>query len=83
MEIKRIIDGKEVTIKLTAWEEWKAYSKLDEQNCRDDIQQWAANNEKTISQTLEDSMVRYLAEKEDSNISRWDNIASAYYACKE
>lgn len=60
-----------------------AYSEIDEEYLREDIQQWAEDNDKNIDKKLEDKMVCYLAEENDANASRWDNIENAYYACRK
>ena len=83
MKIARTINGQEITIELTAEEMRKAYYEIDREYLRDDIQQWAEDNDKNISEKLEAKMVRYLAEEDDANASRWDNIENAYYACRK
>ena len=83
MKITRTINGQEITIELTAEEVRKAYYEIDREYLRDDIQQWAEDNDKNISEKLEAKMVRYLAEEDDANASRWDNIENAYYACRK
>lgn len=83
MKITRTISGQEITIELTAEEMRKAYYEIDREYLRDDIQQWAEDNDKNISEKLEAKMVRYLAEEDDANASRWDNIENAYYACRK
>lgn len=83
MKITRTINGQEITIELTKEEMLRAYSELDEEYLREDIQQWAEDNDENISEKLEAKMVRYLAEEDDANASRWDNIENAYYACRK
>lgn len=83
MKITRTIYGQEITIELTTEEMLRAYSELDEEYLREDIQQWAEDNDENISEKLEAKMVRYLAEEDDANASRWDNIENAYYACRK
>ena len=83
MKITRTINGQEITIELTSEEMRKAYYEIDREYLRDDIQQWAEDNDKNISEKLEAKMVRYLAEEDDANASRWDNIENAYYACRK
>ena len=83
MKITRTINGQEIAIELTTEEMLRAYSELDEEYLREDIQQWAEDNDKSISEKLEDKMVHYLAEEDDANASRWDNIENAYYACRK
>ena len=83
MKITRTINGQEIAIELTTEEMLRAYSELDEEYLREDIQQWAEDNDKSISEKLEDKMVRYLAEEDDANAARWDNIENAYYACRK
>ena len=80
MKITRTINGQEIAIELTTEEMLRAYSELDEEYLREDIQQWAEDNDKNISEKLETKMVRYLAEEDGTNASRWDNIENAYYA---
>ena len=83
MKITRTINGQEITIELTAEEMRKAYYEIDREYLRDDIQQWAEDNDKNISEKLEAKMVCYLAKEDDANASRWDNIENAYYACRK
>ena len=83
MKITRTINGQEITIELTAEEMRKAYYEIDEEYLREDIQQWAEDNDENIGEKLEAKMVRYLAEEDDANASRWDNIENAYYACRK
>ena len=83
MKITRTINGQEIAIELTTEEMLRAYSELDEEYLREDIQQWAEDNDESISEKLEDKMVHYLAEEDDANASRWDNIENAYYACRK
>ena len=83
MKITRTINGQEITIELTAEEMRKAYYEIDREYLREDIQQWAEDNDENISEKLEDKMVCYLAKEDDANASRWDNIENAYYACRK
>lgn len=83
MKITRTIYGQEITIELTAEEMEKVYREVDEEYLREDIQQWADDNDKDIDEILENKMVRYLVEEDDANASRWDNIENAYYACRK
>ena len=83
MKITRTINGQEIAIELTTEEMLRAYSELDEEYLREDIQQWAEDNDENISEKLETKMVRYLAEEYDANASRWDNIENAYYAFRK
>lgn len=83
MKITRIINRQRITIELTAEEMLLAYSEIDEEYLREDIQQWAEDNDENIDKKLEDKMVCYLAEENDANASRWDNIENAYYACRK
>ena len=83
MKITRTINGQEIAIELTTEEMLRAYSELDEEYLREDIQQWAEDNDKNISEKLEDKMVCYLTKEDDANVSRWDNIENAYYACRK
>lgn len=83
MKITRTINGQEIVIELTTEEMLQVYSELDEEYLREDIQQWAEDNDENISEKLEAKMVRYLAEEDDANASRWDNIENAYYACRK
>ena len=83
MKITRTINGQEIAIELTTEEMLRAYSELDEEYLREDIQQWAEDNDTNISEKLETKMVRYLAEEDGTNASRWDNIENAYYACRK
>lgn len=83
MKITRTIYGQEITIELTAEEMEKVYREVDEEYLREDIQQWAEDNDKDIDEIIENKMVRYLAEEDDANSSRWDNIENAYYACRK
>ena len=83
MKITRTINGQEIAIELTTEEMLRAYSELDEEYLREDIQQWAEDNDESISEKLEDKMVHYLAEEDDANASRWENIENAYYAWRK
>ena len=83
MKITRTINGQEIAIELTTEEMLRVYSELDEEYLRADIQQWAEDNDANISEKLEDKMVCYLAEEDDANASRWDNIENAYCACRK
>lgn len=83
MKITRTINGQEIAIELTKEEMEKVYREVDEEYLREDIQQWTDDNEKYIDRKLENKMVRYLAEGDDANASRWDNIENAYYACRK
>ena len=83
MKITRTINGQEIAIELTTEEMLQVYSELDEEYLREDIQQWAEDNDENISEKLEAKMVCYLAEENDANASRWDNIENAYYACRK
>ena len=83
MKITRTINGQEIAIELTTEEMLRAYSELDEEYLREDIQQWAEDNDENISEKLEAKMVRYLAKEDDANASRWVNIENAYYACRK
>lgn len=78
MKITRTINGQEIVIELTVEE----IQKVNEEYLREDIQQWADDNEKYIDRKLENKMVRFLAEEEDANLSRWDNIENAYLSCE-
>ena len=83
MKITRTINGQEIAIELTTEEMLRAYSEIDEEYLREDIQQWAEDNDENISEKLENKMVCYLAKEDDANASRWDNIENAYYACRK
>ncbi len=83
MKITRIINRQRITIELTAEEMLLAYSEIDEEYLREDIRQWAEDNNENIGKKLENKMVCYLAEENDANASRWDNIENAYYACRK
>lgn len=83
MKITRTINGQEIAIELTTEEMLQVYSELDEEYLREDIQQWAEDNDENISEKLKAKMVRYLAEEDDANASRWDNIENVYYAYRK
>ena len=83
MKIIRTINGQKVTIELTTKEMEKVYREVDEEYLREDIRQWAEDNDEDIDERLENKMVRYLKEEDDANSSRWDNIENAYYACRK
>lgn len=83
MKITRTINGQKVTIELTTKEMEKVYREVDEEYLREDIRQWAEDNDEDIDERLENKMVRYLKEEDDANSSRWDNIENAYYACRK
>ena len=83
MKITRTINGQKIIIELTTKEMKKVYREVDEEYLREDIQQWAEDNDEDIDERLENKMVRYLAKEDDANASRWDNIENAYYACRK
>lgn len=78
MKIIRTINGQEIAIELTTEEMLQVYSELDEEYLREDIQQWAEDNGKTVDDELLENILGELNKNYDSNSSLWDNIAANY-----
>lgn len=82
MKITRTIHGQEITIELTAREMREAYYEVDKDYYREDIETWLENNEKEVDDDFKDKMLYELIDNYDSNLSHWENIASAYNGIK-
>lgn len=82
MKITRIINGQEITIELTAEEMRKAYYDVEKDYYREDIETWLENNEKEVDDDFKDKMLYELINNYDSDLSHWENIASAYNGIK-
>lgn len=82
MKIIRTINGQEITIELTAEEMRKAYYDVEKEYYREDIEMWLENNEKEVNDGFKDKMLYELINNYDSDLSHWENIASAYNGIK-
>lgn len=82
MEITRTIHGQEITIELTAEEMRKAYYDVEKDYYREDIEMWLENNEEEVDDDFKDKMLYELINNYDSDLSHWENIASAYNGIK-
>lgn len=78
MKITRTINGQEITIELTSEEMRKAYYEIDREYLREDILQWAEDNEKEIDDDLIEKILGKLDKDYKSDYSLWDNISSNY-----
>ncbi len=78
MKITRTINGQEITIELTAEEMRRAYYEIDREHLRNDILQWAEEEDKVIDDQLLEDILGELDKNYDSNTGHWDNIQSAY-----
>ncbi len=78
MKITRTINGKEITIELTKQELREAYREAEQNYFREDILQWAEDNEKEIDDDILEKILGELDKNYDSNSSLWDNISSNY-----
>lgn len=82
MKITRTIKGQEITIELTAEEMRRAYYDVEKDYYREDIEMWLENNEKKVDDDFKDKMLYELIDNYDSDLSHWENIASAYNRIK-
>ena len=82
MEITRTIHGQEITIELTAEEMRRAYYDVEKDYYREDIEMWLENNEEEVDDAFKDKMLYELINNYDSDLSHWENIASAYNGIK-
>ena len=82
MKITRTINGQEITIELTAKEMRNAYYDVEKDYYREDIETWLENNEEEVDDDFKDKMLYELIDNYDSNLSHWENIASAYNGIK-
>lgn len=82
MKITRTINGQEITIELTAEEMRKAYYDVEKDYYREDIETWLENNEEEVDDDFKDKMLYELINNYDSDLSHWENIASAYNGIK-
>lgn len=78
MKITRNINGQEIAIELTAEEMRNAYYEIDREHLRNDVLQWADEEDKVIDEKLLEDILGELDKNYDSNIGHWDNIQSAY-----
>ena len=78
MKITRTINGQEITIELTKEELREAYQEAEQSYFREDILQWAEDNEKEIDDYLLEKILGELDKNYDSNSSLWNNISSNY-----
>lgn len=82
MKITRTIYGQEITIELTGEEMRRAYYDVEKDYYREDIEMWLENNEKEVDGDFKDKMLYELIDNYDSDLSHWENIASAYNGIK-
>ena len=78
MKITRTINGQEITIELTKQEIREAYREAKQSYFREDILQWAEDNEKEIDDDLLEKILGKLDKNYNSNSSLWENISSNY-----
>ena len=78
MKITRTINGQEITIELTAEEMRRVYYAIEKDYYREDIKTWLENNEIEVDDDFKDKMLYELIDNYDSDLSHWENIASAY-----
>ena len=78
MKITRTINGQEITIELTAEEMREAHREAEQNYFREDILQWAEDNEKEIDDDILEKILGELDKNYDSNSSLWANISSNY-----
>ena len=82
MKITRTINGQEITIELTAEEMRKTYYEIEKDYYLEDIKTWLENNEIEVDDDFKDKMLYELIDNYDSDLSHWENIASAYNGIK-
>ena len=82
MKITRTINGQEITIELTAEEMRRAYYDVEKDYYREDIETWLENNGEEVDDDFKDKMLYELIDNYDSDLSHWENIASAYNGIK-
>lgn len=82
MKITRTINGQEITIELTSEEMRKAYYDVEKDYYREDIETWLENNEEEVDDDFKDKMLDDLIDNYNSDLSHWENIASAYNGIK-
>ena len=82
MKITRTINGQEIIIELTVEAMRKAYYDFERRYYREDIEMWLENNEKYVDDNFKDKMLDELIDNYDSDLSHWENIASAYNGIK-
>ena len=78
MKITRTINGQEITIELTEQELREAHREAEQNYFREDILQWAEDNEKEIDDDILEKILGELDKNYDSNYSLWANISSNY-----
>ena len=82
MKITRIINGQEITIELTAREMRETYYEVEKDYYREDIKTWLGNNKIEVDDDFKGKMLYELIDNYDSDLSHWENIASAYNGIK-
>ena len=82
MKITRTINGQEITIELTAKEMRETYYEIEKDYYLEDIETWLGNNEIEVDDDFKDKMLYELIDNYDSDLSHWENIASAYNGIK-
>ena len=82
MKITRTINGQEITIELTAEEMRRAYYEMEKDYYLEDIKTWLENNEIEVDDDFKNKMLYELIDNYDSDLSHWENIASAYNGIK-
>ena len=82
MKITRTIYGQEITIELTAKEMRETYYEIEKDYYLEDIKTWLGNNEREVDDDFKDKMLYELIDNYDSDLSHWENIASAYNGIK-
>ena len=82
MKITRTINGQEITIELTKEEMRRAYYEMEKDYYLEDIETWLENNEIEVDDDFKDKMLYELIDNYDSDLSHWENIASAYNGIK-
>ena len=82
MKITRTINGQEIAIELTAKEMREAYYEIEKDYYLEDIKTWLGNNEIEVDDDFKGKMLYELIDNYDSDLSHWENIASAYNGIK-
>ena len=82
MKITRTINGQRITIELTTEEMRKTYYEIEKDYYLEDIKTWLENNEIEVDDDFKDKMLYELIDNYDSDLSHWENIASAYNGIK-
>lgn len=82
MKITRTINGQEITIELTKEEMRRAYYEMEKDYYLEDIEMWLENNKIEVDDDFKGKMLYELIDNYDSDLSHWENIASAYSVIK-